>query len=304
MNMTKKISALLMTGLMLITGCATPAPSTTAAPSTTQAQTTTASGTQGQTTSAPATTTAQKAPLVVGMEANYAPYNWNQPTDANGAVKIDGTAGYAGGFDVEVAKELAAVLGRDLVIKQIAWEGLIPALQNGAIDLIIAGMSETPERLESVDFTDPYYDSRFVMLVKKGSPYESATALADFSGAKIVGQKGTNYDRVIPQIPEVKHETPLGTVPLIIHAIASGVADGTVLDKPVGISVTLANPDLAMVEFTPENGFQPLPGIPTACSIALAKGNEELKTQINEYLASFTNDKRDALMETAVKNQP
>src|SRR5690606_31984472 len=146
MNMTKKISALLMTGLMLITGCATPAPSTTAAPSTTQAQTTTASGTQGQTTSAPATTTAQKAPLLVGMEANYAPYKWNQPTDANGAGKIDGTDGYDGGFDVEVVKELAAVLGRDLVIKQIAWEGLIPALQNGAIDLIIAGMSETPER--------------------------------------------------------------------------------------------------------------------------------------------------------------
>ncbi len=300
--MKRTITALMMVGMMALVGCSSGTTTTTAAQATkaatTSAQTTTAAATPA------GTMTADKATFVVGMEANYAPYNWNQPTDANGAVKIDGAAGYAGGFDVEVAKELGAYLGRKVVVKQIAWEGLIPALQNGAIDAIIAGMSETPERLQSVDFSDPYYDSRFVMLVNKGSKYEKATSLADFAGAKIVGQKGTNYDRVIPQIPNVQQQTPLGTVPLIINSIASGVMDGTVLDKAVGISVTLSNPNLVMVEFSEANGFQPLPGVPTACSIAVAKGNLELKTKINSYLAGFSLENRDRLMETAVKNQP
>lgn len=301
--MRRKITALLMAGLLVLAGCSTPAATTTAAgttANTTAAGTTAATGT----TTPAATTTAAKADLVVGMEANYAPYNWSQPTDANGGVQIQGSAGFAGGYDVAVAKALAEHLGRNLVIKQIAWEGLIPAVQNGGIDVIIAGMSVTPERAETVDFSEPYYDSRFVMLVSKGGKFETATKLADFTGAKIVGQKSTNYDAVIPQIPGVKHETPLGTVPLIINAIQNGVADGTVVEKPVAISVTAANPNLVMVEFTPENGFQEQDGIETALNIAMEKGNTELKNQVNEFLQSLTNDQRDALMETAVKNQP
>ena len=309
--MTRKITALLMAGLLTLAGCATPAATTTTAGTsaattaagTTATETTMAGTTTAGTTTA-STTTAAKADLVVGMEANYAPYNWSQPTDANGAVPIDSSVGFAGGYDVEVAKLLAEALGRNLVIKQIAWEGLIPAVQNGGIDVIIAGMSVTPDRAESVDFSNPYYDSRFVMLVSKTGKFVGATKLADFTGAKIIGQKSTNYDAVIPQIPGVKHETPLGTVPLIINAIQKGVADGTVVEKPVAISVTAANPDLVMVEFTPENGFQEQEGIETALNIAMEKGKTELKDQVNAFLSTLTDDQRDALMETAVKNQP
>ena len=303
--MKKTITALMMAGMMALVGCASGTTTTTAGQATNASTTTAATTGAGTTAGTQASTaTGEQAPLIIGLEANYAPFNWSQPTDANGAVAIEGSAGFAGGFDVEVAKELAAFLDRELVVKQIAWDGLIPAVQNGAIDVIIAGMSETPERVVEVDFSEPYYDSSFVMLVSKGSKFESATSLADFAGAKIVGQKGTNYDKVIPQIPDVSHETPLGTVPLIINAIASGVVDGTVLEKPVAVSVNQANPDLVMVEFTAENGFQPLEGVPTTVSIAMPKGSDELKAQINEYLATFTMEKRDALMETAVMNQP
>lgn len=291
-----------MAGILTLAGCSTPAATTTA--SGTSAGTTAAGTAAAGTTAPAATTTASKGDLVVGMEANYAPYNWAQPTNANGAVAIDGSAGFAGGYDVEIAKGLAAKLGRKLVIKQIAWDGLIPAVQNGAIDVIIAGMSVTPERQQSVDFSEPYYDSKFVMLVKKGGKYEAAAKLADFTGAKVVGQKSTNYDAIIPQIPGVLHQTPLTTVPLIINAIQNGVVDATVVEKPVAISVTAANPNLAMVEFTAENGFQDQEGIETALNIAMAKGSTELKDQINAYLATLTADQRDALMTTAVKNQP
>lgn len=297
--MRKRVAAILMAGLLVLAGCSNGTTATTSS-SATDGNTTTA----GDTTTAESTSGGDRQDLIIGMEANYAPYNWAQPTDANGAVPINGSASFAGGYDVMVAKALAEHLDRDLVIKQIAWEGLIPAVQNGSIDLIIAGMSVTPERALSVDFSEPYYDSRFVMLVMKGGPFENATSLADFSGARIIGQKSTNYDAVIPQIPDVKHETPLATVPLIIHSILSDVADGTVVEKPVAISVTAANPELAMVEFTEENGFQEQEGIQTELNIAMQKGNTELKDQVNEFLKGLTGEDRDAMMNEAVSNQP
>ena len=79
--------------------------------------------------------------LKVGMEAGYPPFNWTQQDDSNGAVKIDGSAEYAGGYDVEIAKKVAEGLGKELVIVKMAWDGLVPALQSGVVDAIIAGIS-------------------------------------------------------------------------------------------------------------------------------------------------------------------
>lgn len=243
-------------------------------------------------------------PFVVGMEVNYAPFNWKQTDDANGAVSVEGGTGYAAGYDVEIAKRIAEGLGRPLVIKQVAWEGLIPALQNGAIDAAIAGMSETPERLQSVNFTAPYYESAFVMLVRADGPYASATQLSDFSGTRVIGQKDTNYDVIIPQIEGVDHLTPLTSVPLIVQAVLSDVADASPVERPVGLSISLANPQLAMVVFEEGQGFGPQEGVTTAVSVALRKTDTELQSQIDAILASITQAERETLMETAVKNQP
>ena len=172
---------------------------------------------------------------------------------------------------LEIAKRIAEGLGRPLVVKQVAWEGLVPALQNGAIDAVIAGMSETPERLQSVNFTAPYYESAFVMLVRADGPYASATRLSNFSGARVIGQKDTNYDVIIPQIEGVDHLTPLTSVPLIVQAILSDVADASPVERPVGLSVSLANPQLAMVVFEEGQGFGPQEGVTTAVSVACVK---------------------------------
>jgi len=82
----------------------------------------------------------------VGMECGYAPFNWTQADDSNGAVPIAGSKEFAGGYDVEIAKIIAQGLGRELVIVKTAWDGLTPALQSGNIDAIIAGMSPTADR--------------------------------------------------------------------------------------------------------------------------------------------------------------
>ena len=94
--------------------------------------------------------------LRVGMECNYAPFNWTQLTDANGGVQISENTQYAAGYDIEIAKKIAEGLGKTLEVVKIEWEGLSPALESGNIDLIIAGMSPTADRKVSIDFTNNY----------------------------------------------------------------------------------------------------------------------------------------------------
>ena len=107
--------------------------------------------------------------IVVGMECAYAPYNWTTTTENADTVAIANNAGaFADGYDVQIAKLIAAEIGVELVIKAIEWDGLIPALEAGEIDMIIAGMSPTAEREEQVDFTDCYYNSNLVIIYKKG----------------------------------------------------------------------------------------------------------------------------------------
>ena len=107
--------------------------------------------------------------LKIAMECNYAPFNWSQTTDANGAVRIQGSSLYANGYDVQVAKYIAAELGMALEIYAVEWDSLIPGLQAGTYDGIIAGMSPTSEREEQVDFTDCYYNSNLVIIYKKAN---------------------------------------------------------------------------------------------------------------------------------------
>ena len=106
--------------------------------------------------------------LKIAMECGYDPFNWTQNTNANGAVEISNNKGfYANGYDVQIAKYVAAELGMALEIYMYDWEGLIPAVQSGAIDGIVAGMSPTAERELEVDFTDCYYNSNLVIIYKK-----------------------------------------------------------------------------------------------------------------------------------------
>ena len=105
--------------------------------------------------------------LKIAMECAYAPFNWSQTTDANGAVPIQGSDLYANGYDVQIAKYIAAELGMALEIYAQDWDGLIPAVQAGTYDGIIAGMSPTADREEEVDFTDCYYNSNLVIIYKK-----------------------------------------------------------------------------------------------------------------------------------------
>ncbi len=245
--------------------------------------------------------TEEKLPLRVGLECNYAPFNWTQAEQTEGSVPIP-AGGYADGYDVQIAKIIAEGLGRELVIVKTEWDGLAPALTSGKIDAIIAGMSPTEERKATIDFSDPYYESDLVIVVRKDGNYANATSLADFSGARIVGQLNTFHDTVIDQIPNVQHETAMETFPAMIVALTSGKVDGYVSERPGAVSAVAANSDLTFISFNDGDGFEASPE-DVAVAVGLAKGSD-LVGPINDILAGISKEQRQQLMDEAIARQP
>ena len=236
----------------------------------------------------------------VGLEAGYAPFNWTQMDDSNNGVKMDGSAEYAGGYDVEMAKKIADGLGKELVIVKTEWDGLVPALTSGKIDAIIAGMSPTAERKKTIDFSDNYYKSNLVMVVKKGGKYENATSIQDFKGAKVSAQLNTFHYTVIDQIKGVEKQPAMDNFTAMRVALESGVLDGYVSERPEAISASSANENFAMVEFS--KGFETSPD-DTAIAVGLQKGSD-LTNKINEILAGISEEERNSIMDAAILNQP
>ena len=113
------------------------------------------------------TTTFDNSKLVIGLECGYAPFNWSENEANEYTLKVKNKNLYCDGYDIQIAKLLGEELGVEVEIMQIAWESLIPDLQVGSINAVIAGMTDTEERRQTIDFTDEYYRSELVLVVKK-----------------------------------------------------------------------------------------------------------------------------------------
>ena len=260
----------------LLTGCASNTPTSTAASSSNSSDT-----------------------LRVGMECNYAPFNWSTTKGSEYTQPIS-SADYCDGYDVVVAKNLADKIGKKVEIVKLDWDNLILSLNNNQIDAVIAGMTATDERKQQVNFTDPYYVSEEVLIVKKDSQYTSATSLEDFKGATVQGQMNTIYDEVIDQIPGVNHMPAAETFPAAIQALQAGSVDAVTSELPVANGVVSANPDLAIVRFAEGKGFE----ADTSVSIAVRKNDDELLNALQDALKTIDTDTRNTWMEEAVSRQP
>ena len=241
--------------------------------------------------------------IVVGMECAYAPYNWTTSQASDTTVPISNSPGsYADGYDVQIAKLIADALDVELEIKAIEWDGLIPALEAGEIDMIIAGMSPTEERKLSIAFSDTYFDSNLVMVVKADGTYASADNIQDFNGAKITAQLNTFHYTVIDQINGVNKQTALHDFSALIQSLDSGAIDGYVCEKPGAISAVAANDGFTYVEFTQGNGFT---CDPAESSISVGVRQESsLLDAINTAIATLTTADKEAMMDAAIDRQP
>ncbi len=243
--------------------------------------------------------------LTVAMECGYAPYNWTQPDDSNGAVQIKDSPDYAYGYDVMMAKHIAEELGMDLEIVKLDWDSLVPAVQSGTVDCVIAGQSITSDRLEMVDFTEPYYYASIITLVKADGPYANAASVADLVGATCTSQQNTVwYDTCLPQIPDANILPAQESAPAMLVALDADKCDIVVTDQPTGLAACVAYPDFKLLDFSGTDGAFQVSDEEINIGISIQKGNTELKDKINSVLAEMTPEDYTNMMNDAIAVQP
>ena len=248
--------------------------------------------------------------LTVGMECQYAPYNWTQLTDANGAVEIANNPGaYANGYDVMIAQKICEKYGWELEVMALEWGGLTPAINAGTIDVAIAGQSMTAERMAEVDMAGPYYYAEIVCLTTKDNANATATSVAELTG-NCTAQSGTIwYNSCLPQATQASIQAAAETAPAMIMALESGTADFICTDMPTATAAVAKNSDLVVLNFTGTDGdFQFADETERAenvnIGVSVVKGNTELQKALGDALAEIGADAFNTIMTQAIEVQP
>lgn len=248
--------------------------------------------------------------LTIAMECAYAPYNWTQTDDSNGAVPIANVPGsYANGYDVMIGKKIAEANGWQLEVIQSDWDSLVPGVQSGTFDAVIAGQSMTAERAEQVDFAGPYFYATIVCVTKADSKFANATSIADLAGGSCTAQIATIwYDQCLPQITDAAIQTAAETAPAMLMALETDTVDFICTDMPTAQGAVAAYPDMKILDFSGTDGdFQFSDEVRAEnvnIGVSVMKGNTLLKDKIDAVLSTMTPDDMNALMEQAIAVQP
>ena len=243
--------------------------------------------------------------LTVAMECAYAPYNWTQSDDSNGAVPIKDSSDYANGYDIMMAKKICEANGWKLEVVRLDWDSLVPAVQSGTVDCVIAGQSITSDRLQMVDFTTPYYYASIVCLVNEGNKYESAQGVKDLKGATCTSQQNTVwYDVCLPQIEDANILPAQESAPAMLVALSAGRVDLICTDMPTAQAALVAYPSFRLLDFTDSEDNFVVSQEEINIGISVSKSNPELTAAINEVLATLTVDDFNKMMDEAISVQP
>ena len=263
------------------------------------------SSSDGAQTSVSGSTGVEDGVLTVGMECTYAPYNWTQTDDSNGAVPIVNNPGsYANGYDVMIAQRICDTYGWKLEVQAIEWDGLIPALNAGTIDAVIAGQSMTAGRMEQVDMAGPYFYASIVCVAKKDSEQAQAKGISELTGT-CTAQSGTIwYTDCLPQVEGAQIMAQSESAPAMIMAVESGTVDFICTDMPTAMGACATYSDLAILDFSDtEDNFKVDEG-QINIGISVVKGNTELKDAMDKVLAPLNADIFNAIMDKAIAVQP
>ena len=308
----RKIIALLLSLTMVLsmTACggsdsASAAPAGTSAASA-AASTTAADDSKAETTAIPGL---EDGVFTVAMECAYAPYNWTQTDDSNGAVPIKDSNEYANGYDIMIAKKICEANGWQLEVVRSDWDSLVPSVQAGTIDAAIAGQSMTAERSEQVDFAGPYFYATIVCVTKADSQYADAKSIADLAGGTCTAQIATIwYDKCLPQIENANILTASETAPAMLMALETNQVDYICTDMPTAQGAVAAYPDMKILDFSGTDGDFQFTDEERAenvnIGISVQKGNTALVNAINSALDGMTADDFNEIMAEAIAIQP
>ena len=247
--------------------------------------------------------------LTVGMECQYAPYNWTQLNDDNGGVPIVNNPGaFANGYDVMIAKKICETYGWTLEIMALEWGGLTPALNAGTIDVVIAGQSMTAERMKEVDMAGPYYYATIVALTTANNANANATAIDQLTG-NCTAQSGTIwYNTCLPQTAGTVMAAAESS-PNMIMQLQSGTVDFVVTDLPTANGAKAKDDNMVVLNFSGTEGdFQFADETERAENVnigmSVMKGRTELQQAMNDVMATMTVEDFNALMDQAIAIQP
>lgn len=250
--------------------------------------------------------------LRVGMEAAYPPFNWSQPSatlpDGTPAVPIVGSPLFAGGYDVAVAQMIAEYLDKDLEIHQVEWVSIIPSLDAGDYDVILAGMGWSEARDSVLEFTRPYFYRELAVTVLADGPFADVTGLSEFygTGARVITQLGALWAPYIEiQFPDgIDRGTDADSVAGAFAALVGGSVDAIVFDYPTSRSATMTDARLKVLELDPDDDVDG--SVQNRVSIAVRLGETELRDQIQAALDAndWTVERMNELMAWAMTQQP
>lgn len=237
----------------------------------------------------------------IGCEFAYVPYNWEEDSATEYNTPIENHDGFYGdGYDVQIAKRVAEAMGKEPVFVKVSFDGLMQALNNGQIDMVISGMLDSPEHRQAADFSNTYAVTKteYTVLVNKDSAYAGATSLEELSGASILGQRGTRLDTVIDQIPGVNHISPVDTIPAMLDRLLKGTVDGIVINRETVQVYTSQYEELVGLTFDEGEGFElDFSGI----CVGVRKGDTELLEDVNAALDEISEADRTALFDAAIE---
>lgn len=246
--------------------------------------------------------------LVIGLECDYAPFNWSETSPNEHTLKVFNKNLYCDGYDVQIAKILGRELNMEVIIMQTPWTALVSDLQMGTINAIIAGMTDTEERRESISFTNEYYRSELVLIVSKNiaEQYENQTLNEEqfqtlVYGKNIVSQDSTVTNDVIEIFEEnygAIHSQPLDSFSLAATDVSIGSAFAMTAELPVAQSIVSSFTNLGIIHI--DQNILGETQSELGVSIGINKNNPELKDKINNVLETIETEERVRLMSEAV----
>ena len=280
MKKTTKLLALVCAMLMLgsvLAGCSsTPAPSASAEATAAPEESAAAEATAAPEESAAAEGTASATPtldairergqLILGTESTYPPFEF---------IVIENGQSVGAGFDVMLAQKIAEKLGVTLVTSEMAFDSLIPAIQAGTID-IAASMTPTDERKQAVDFSENYYETSNVFLVRNGEE-GNFTSAESFDGKTIGAQVGTAQNDLVVNDMTNAQILLLPKVTTLVQELKTGNIDAICMEKPAGDIYAAAYPDLVIADYVVADAAG-------GVAFPAAKGQDDLIAFINETI--------------------